>query len=123
MADLYLGSGYRCQKSIACSFRVMPASGEDQDLDEAARARRTHEERCRFRGLAESVTPREPRTMDERRDQIAAARVELEDRPAPVHVVRTFHVRCAVCGEMFTATGPRAMYCSKPQCQQRRSVA
>jgi hypothetical protein len=125
--ELYLGTGYRCQKSVGCGFRVMPASGADRDLDEAVRARRAHESTCRFAAAGESLAPRPPRTIEERRDQIAVDRVALEDAPpppTPLLGAGRFRCVCVVCGEPFLASGGRATYCPKPSCQeQRRSAA
>jgi hypothetical protein len=137
---LYTGSGYRCQASGVCGFRVMPASGEDRDLDEAVRMRAQHERICRFRGVSEPIEIRPPRTIGERLDQLAVERVQLEDefplesmtpesitpdvrRPSGATRPRIFNCRCVVCGEMFAASGPRSMYCPKPRCQSKRRSA
>lgn len=81
--SLYLGSGFRCQVSGACGFRVMPASGDDQDLDEAARVRRAHERTCRMRGVAEPIKTK-AQTIDDIRTDLATQRLELDD-PTPKH--------------------------------------
>lgn len=78
---LYLGSGFRCQASGACGFRVLPASGDDCDLDEAARVRRSHERACRFKAIAEPMKTK-AHSLDDVRTELATQRLELED-PSP----------------------------------------
>lgn len=119
--SLYLGSGFRCMASGACGFRVFPAAGDDEDLNEAARLRRMHERGCRFRGVAEpgrelaaAVVHRARRRRDRR--------LELEEREVRQAREGTarFTCTCIVCGKPFRATGPRSQYCPTPSCQAKR---
>ena len=77
--SIYTGSGYRCQVSAACAFRVFPASGSDEHLDEAARVRRAHEAGCHFRGALPSVPSHS--NMDDRRTALSSTRIALEVAP------------------------------------------
>jgi hypothetical protein len=89
-----MGSGFRCQISGACAFRVLPAGGVDEDLAEAARYRRQHESLCRFRGAREPIAltpPPASRRIDDRRTQLASA-LELED-PGNRHPRRGTYLR------------------------------
>jgi hypothetical protein len=114
-----MGSGLRCRASVACGFRIIPASGSDTDLDEAVRLVRAHEAGCRFRGLAGTPRQMEPRNMDDRLTQQAIQRAELADQPR-TRSSGSFHCTCVVCGDRFQATGPRSLYCPKASCRARK---
>lgn len=99
----------------------MPASGDEQDLDEAGRALLAHERSCRFAGIAgpRGEVPARARTIDELATANAQRRVEIGMTPG----AKIFHVTCQVCGDRFEASGPRTSYCRKAECQARRGRA
>ncbi len=124
---IYTGSGFRCRMSLACMFRILPSSGADRDLDEAARVLKDHESRCRWPGVVPDRPAARPGNLDDRRTSLTLEGLDLaetpdEDAPTPVAVATRFSCRCRICGDRFAATGPRARFCPKAACQARRAV-
>lgn len=111
--SIYTGPGFRCRDTVACAFRVYPASGSDADVDEAARIRARHESLCQKKGLITEL----PRVTDDRAGAIAAALVTLEPTAGKNRCT------CRVCGDTFLGNGPRSAYCAKPACQAKRRAA
>lgn len=122
--SIYTGAGLRCRQSAACGFRVLPAAGDDQDLNEAAHALVAHEKTCRFAGIVPDKPLTRLTSLDDRRGAIALREADEEEAlttaPSPFAASLRFNCTCKVCGAKFMATGPRSQFCPKRECQARR---
>lgn len=138
----YQGSGFPCRRGRkVCRWRVMPATGDPENLRTAAWDRIRHEKACplpddpatpqpreerpaQFRNIDDAATFHAARDVDDERDFALAARAaavtrdgqaksaHTPRRPVARRSVHSFNVRCKVCGKRFVAPGPRASYCA-----------
>lgn len=130
----YQGSGFPCRRGRkVCRWRVMPATGDPENLRTAAWDRVRHEKVCPFPDAPATVQPREERpaafrSIDEAATFQAARDVDEERDWSRAEAARgprfwdnpSFNVRCKVCGKRFQAKGPRTAFCSECRAAPRK---